>query len=59
MRGNGSNFAAANDTATSRMLAGVNWWLNDNAVVKLDYQFENDDANRDLDGFNIGIGWQF
>ena len=54
-----SNFSAANNTATSRMLAGVNWWLTDNAVVKFDYQFENDDTNRDLDGFNIGIGWQF
>ena len=55
----GSNFGFANDTATSRILAGFNWWLTDNAVVKLDYQFEDDDKDRDLDGFNLGVGWQF
>ncbi len=55
----GSNFGSATDTATSRMLAGINWWLTDNAVVKLDYQFEDDDKDRDLDGFNLGVGWQF
>ena len=55
----GSNFGSASDTATSRVLAGFNWWLTDNAVVKIDYQFEDDDKDRDLDGFNLGIGWQF
>ncbi|NKB32271.1 MAG: porin [Pseudomonadales bacterium] len=55
----GSNFGSATDTATNRLLAGFNWWITDNAVVKLDYQFEDDDKDRDLDGFNLGIGWQF
>ncbi len=55
----GSNSGAAIDSATSRSLVGFNYWLTDNAVVKLDYQFEDDDKDRDLDGFNIGIGWQF
>ena len=55
----GSGDLAAADSATSRTLTGFNWWLNDNAVFKLDYQFENDDVDRDLDGFNMGIGWQF
>ena len=54
-----SNVAAANDSATSRSLVGFNYWLTDNAVLKLDYQFEDDDMDRDLDGFNVGIGWQF
>jgi len=38
---------------------GFNYWLNSNAVLKLDYQFESDDRARDLDGFNFGVGWQF
>jgi len=54
-----SNVAAANDSATSRSLVGFNYWLTDNAVLKLDYQFEDDDMDRDLDGFNVGVGWQF
>jgi len=55
----GSNLGDAHDSATSRTIAGVNYWLNDNAVLKLDYQFENDDKDRDLDGLNLGVGWQF
>jgi len=55
----GSNLAAANDSTTDRMLLGLNYWLTNNTVLKLDYQFENDDKDRDLDGFNAGIGWQF
>lgn len=54
-----SNSLAANDSATSRSLVGFNYWLSDNAVFKLDYQFENDDRDRDLDGINLGVGWQF
>lgn len=55
----GSNLGAAHDSATKRTIAGFNYWLADNVVVKLDYQFEDDDAERDLDGFNLGVGWQF
>lgn len=55
----GSNFGDAKNSATNRSLLGVNYWLNDNAVLKLDYQFEDDDKERELDGFNLGVGWQF
>ncbi len=55
----GSNLAAARDSTTDRTLLGLNYWLTNNTVLKLDYQFENDDRDRDLDGFNAGIGWQF
>ncbi|HJO12146.1 MAG TPA: porin [Gammaproteobacteria bacterium] len=55
----GSNVGAAKDSVTDRVLLGFNYWLTDNAVIKADYQFENDDKKRDLDGFNLGIGWQF
>ncbi len=55
----GSNSGAAKDSATKRAIAGINYWLTDNVVMKFDYQFEDDDKNRDLDGFNLGVGWQF
>ena len=55
----GSNLGAAHDSATSRSLIGLNYWLTDNTVLKFDYQFEDDDKNRDIDGFNLGLGWQF
>ncbi len=55
----GSNFGAAKDSTTKRTLLGANYWITDNAVVKLDYQFERDDKDLDLDGINLGIGWQF
>ena len=55
----GSDIDAASDSATNRTLLGANYWLTDNTVVKLDYQFENDDRDQNLDGFNLGLGWQF
>lgn len=55
----GSRRGAAADSATRRTLVGLNYWLNPNAVLKLDYQFESDELERDLDGFNLGVGWQF
>ena len=42
---------------------GFNYWLNEDAVLKADYQ-ERDhdnaaDEGRDFDGFNLGVGYQF
>jgi len=55
----GSNTGAAKDSAIGRNLLGANYWLTSNAVMKLDYQFGADDKDRNLEGFNLGIGWQF
>ena len=55
----GSNLAGAKDSTTKRYLMGLNYWLTDDVVLKADYQFEDDDIDRDLNGFNLGIGWQF
>lgn len=55
----GSDNGAAKDSTSNRSLVGFNYWLTDNAVLKLDYQFESDDIDRDLNGFNLGVGWQF
>jgi hypothetical protein len=40
---------------------GFNWWPHEDVVIKMDYMDrENDsDSDRDLDGFNIGVGYQF
>lgn len=40
---------------------GFNWWPHEDVVIKLDYMDrENDnDSDRDVDGFNVGIGYQF
>lgn len=54
-----SNFGDARDSTTKRSLLGLNYWLTDKVVMKFDYQIEDDDKSRDLDGFNLGVGWQF
>jgi len=40
---------------------GFNWWPHEDVVVKVDYvdRENNTDSDRDLDGFNVGIGYQF
>jgi len=37
---------------------GINYWPHENVVFKADYQMQNDDAG-DMDGFNLGVGYQF
>lgn len=37
---------------------GFNYWPHENVVFKADYQMQNDDAG-DMDGFNLGVGYQF
>jgi len=40
---------------------GVNWWPHKNVVVKADYQFQDaeSDSASELEGFNLGIGYEF
>ena len=42
---------------------GFNYWLNESAVLKADFQDrEHDnagDSGRDFDGFNLGVGYEF
>jgi len=37
---------------------GFNYWPHEDVVFKADYQMQNDDAG-DMDGFNLGVGYQF
>ncbi|MBL1320040.1 MAG: porin [Methylophaga sp.] len=48
------------DSEYQQLNIGANWWLHQDVVVKFDYQ--NQDAPKgqtELDGFNIGLGYQF
>lgn len=40
---------------------GVNWWPHKNVVVKADYQWQDaeSDSAKELNGFNLGIGYEF
>lgn len=53
--------SSAIDSEFEQIDLGVNWWPHKNVVVKLDYQFQDaeDDTATELEGLNLGIGWQF
>ncbi len=38
---------------------GVNFWPVQNVVIKADYQKQDNENEQDLEGFNLGIGYQF
>jgi hypothetical protein len=39
---------------------GVNYWLEENVVFKLDYQWQDaPDSKNELEGFNLGVGWSY
>jgi phosphate-selective porin len=48
------------DTEYTQWDIGVNWWIDPQVVVKLDYQDQSSPANEiELDGVNLGLGYQF
>jgi predicted porin len=54
MAGNGA------DTEYTQWDVGVNYWLHPNVVFKLDYQDQDAPAGKkEMDGWNIGVGYQF
>lgn len=53
---NWTNDDGAKDKAQTDI--GFNYWPHENVVFKADYQMQNDDAG-DMDGFNLGLGYQF
>lgn len=46
------------DTKQKQTDVGFNYWPHENVVLKADYQAQNDTV-KNLDGFNLGIGYQF
>ena len=48
------------DTEYEQFDLGVNWWPHKDVVVKVDYQDQTVPAGKaELDGFNVGLGYQF
>ncbi|RKZ77555.1 MAG: porin, partial [Gammaproteobacteria bacterium] len=50
----------SSDTEYEQIDLGVNWWPHEDVVLKLDYQDQDAPAGKtELDGFNVGLGYQF
>ena len=50
----------AGDTQFSEWNLGLNYWLEEHVVFKLDYQFQDAPADqKELEGLNLGVGWSF
>ena len=48
------------DTEFSQWTVGLNYWLEETVVFKLDYQFQDAPADeKELEGLNLGVGWSF
>ena len=55
--GSGSN----SDTEYKQYNLGFNWWVDKDVVIKADYQIQDvgSGVSKELDGLNLGIGYQF
>jgi hypothetical protein len=53
--------SSAIDSEFEQIDLGINWWPHKDVVVKMDYQFQDaeSDTAKELDGLNIGLGYQF
>ena len=50
----------ASDSEYAQTSVGANYWLNEHAVFKVDWQDQDaPEGKKELDGFNLGIGYQF
>ena len=48
------------DTEYNQWDIGLNYWLEETVVLKFDYQFQDaPDDSKELEGFNLGVGWSF
>ncbi|MCX4187422.1 porin [Methylophaga sp. OBS4] len=48
------------DTEFNQWDIGLNWWIDPQVVVKVDYQdMDADNKDKEFDGFNVGLGYQF
>ena len=49
------------DTEYIQYNFGLNWWVDKDVVVKVDYQIQDvgSDISKELDGLNVGLGYQF
>ncbi|PCJ30532.1 MAG: porin [Gammaproteobacteria bacterium] len=50
----------ATDSEYDQIDLGINWWPHEDVVVKFDYQDQDAPKGKtELDGFNLGLGYQF
>ena len=49
------------DTEYQQYNFGANWWIDKDVVVKIDYQLQDvgGGVSKELDGLNLGLGYQF
>ena len=49
------------DTEYQQFNFGANWWIDKDVVVKIDYQLQDvgGGVSKELDGINLGLGYQF
>ena len=54
-----NNAGSSNDTEFRQWNAGFNYWPIPDVVLKFDAQQQDNDGQKDDNGFNLGIGYQF
>ena len=58
---NADGSAGGSENEYQQYNAGVNWWIDKDVVVKMDYQIQDNGSavSKTLDGLNLGLGYQF
>lgn len=58
---NSDGGGSVSDTEHIQYTFGANWWIDKDVVVKVDYQIQDvgSGVSKELDGLNLGIGYQF
>lgn len=52
-----NNAGNSDDTEIEQVSVGINYYLHENVVLKADYETQS--GAKDIDGFNLGMGYQF
>ncbi|WP_028114053.1 MULTISPECIES: porin [Ferrimonas] len=47
------------DSAKAQTDIGVNYWIHPQVVFKADYQWQDNDNDKNQNGFNLGVGYSF
>ena len=58
---NSDGSGSITDTEYQQFNFGANWWIDKDVVVKIDYQIQDvgGGVSQELDGLNLGLGYQF
>jgi hypothetical protein len=54
-----NNAGSSNDTEMKQINAGLNYWPIPDVVFKFDVQSQDNEGDKNDNGFNLGIGYQF